>query len=135
MKVVIDTNIFISSFLAGGKPRKIIDLWQQGKITLCLSADIIDEYVDVLKRLNFSDEPELKELLELFSTGYSLLYTHQPKSIPLKLADKDDLKFFDCAVELGAEFIITGDKKVLEVRNYLGIKAVSPKEFLEHILS
>jgi putative PIN family toxin of toxin-antitoxin system len=135
MKVVIDTNIFISSFLAGGNPRKIIDLWQQGKITLCLSSDIINEYVNVLKRLNFSDEPELRELLELFSTGYSLLYIHHPKSIPLKLTDKDDLKFFECAIELGAKFIITGDKKVLEVGDYLGIKVISPKEFLEHILS
>jgi putative PIN family toxin of toxin-antitoxin system len=133
MRVVIDTNIFISSFLAGGNPRKIIDLWQQEKITFCISADIIEEYVNVLKRLNFSEAPELRELLELFSTGYSLIYTHHPRSITLELFDNDDLKFFECAVELGANFIITGDKKILQVREYLGIRVVSPADFLEQI--
>ncbi|MEW6201083.1 MAG: putative toxin-antitoxin system toxin component, PIN family, partial [bacterium] len=42
MKVVIDTNVFVSSFF-GGNPRRIIDLWSKGKITLCLSKDILDE--------------------------------------------------------------------------------------------
>ncbi len=55
MKVVIDTNIFVSSFF-GGNPRKIIDLWKKGNISLCLSKDILDEYVDVLQRVGLKDE-------------------------------------------------------------------------------
>jgi uncharacterized protein len=39
MRVVVGTNIFVSSFL-GGNPRKIIDLWEKGEITLCLSKDV-----------------------------------------------------------------------------------------------
>ena len=50
MRVVIDTNVLISSFF-GGSPKKVIDLWKAGDITLCLSRDIIDEYLDVLQRL------------------------------------------------------------------------------------
>ena len=50
MRVVIDTNVFISSFF-GGNPRKIIDLWRKEKITLCLSGDILEEYTKVLKRI------------------------------------------------------------------------------------
>lgn len=40
MRVVVDTNIFVSSFF-GGKPRKIIDLWKIGEITLCVSSPIL----------------------------------------------------------------------------------------------
>ena len=44
IKVVIDTNVFISSFF-GGNPKKIIDLWKKGEIKLCLSREIVNEYV------------------------------------------------------------------------------------------
>lgn len=47
---VVDTNVFVSSFF-GGNPRKVIDLWKTGELTLCLSTPIVDEYVAVLRRL------------------------------------------------------------------------------------
>jgi putative PIN family toxin of toxin-antitoxin system len=50
MKVVIDTNVFVSSFF-GGNPRKIVDMWKQGKLTLCLSKEIVSEYTTVLDRI------------------------------------------------------------------------------------
>ena len=50
IKIVLDTNVFVSSFF-GGNPRRIVDLWKTGEVTLCLSKAIIDEYVEVLRRL------------------------------------------------------------------------------------
>ena len=50
MRVVLDTNVFVSSFF-GGNPRAVIDLWKTGSLTLCLSQDILDEYIEVLRRL------------------------------------------------------------------------------------
>ena len=67
-KVVIDTNVFVSSFF-GGIPRKIIDLWKNGKITLCLSQAIIEEYIDVLIRLGI-DNSEINDLIKLFAENY-----------------------------------------------------------------
>ena len=58
MRIVLDTNVFISSFF-GGNPRSIIDLWKDGRLTLCLSQDIIDEYIEVLGRLGLNVESEL----------------------------------------------------------------------------
>ncbi|MBU4313528.1 MAG: putative toxin-antitoxin system toxin component, PIN family, partial [Actinobacteria bacterium] len=67
MKVVIDTNIFISSFFnKKGNPRKIINLWKEEKIQLCISSEILEEYLEVLSRLGLAGEPELKGLLNLF---------------------------------------------------------------------
>jgi len=59
MRVVVDTNVFVSSFF-GGIPRKIVDLWKKGQIILCLSKPIVEEYVEVLRRLGLQNEIELK---------------------------------------------------------------------------
>src|SRR4030067_1288716 len=101
MKVVIDTNIFVSSFF-GGNPRKIIDLWKKEKITLCLSNTILDEYVDVLCRIGLKDEHELEELLALFSRGFNLLFTTKTPKIKIVKDDPDDDKFIECAAALKA---------------------------------
>ncbi|MFQ5707681.1 MAG: putative toxin-antitoxin system toxin component, PIN family [bacterium] len=46
--MVLDTNVFISSFIGTESPRKIIDFWKEGKITICLPKEILDEHVEVL---------------------------------------------------------------------------------------
>lgn len=130
MKVVIDTNIFVSSFF-GGNPRKIIDLWKKEKITLCLSKAILDEYVDVLCRIGLKNEYELEELLALFSRGFNLLFTTKTPKISIVKKDPDDDKFIECAVALKADAVITGDKKILVIKEYMGINIVTPQRFLK----
>ncbi|GBD96472.1 MAG TPA: putative toxin-antitoxin system toxin component, PIN family [Nitrospirae bacterium] len=130
MRVVIDTNIFISSFF-GGNPGKIIDLWKNEKITLCLSNAIFDEYIDVLHRIGMKDEDELEELLSLFSRGFSILFTTKTPKIKIIKDDPDDDKFIECAAALKANAIITGDREVLAIKEYMGIKILTPRQFLE----
>ncbi|TAN41078.1 MAG: putative toxin-antitoxin system toxin component, PIN family [Nitrospirae bacterium] len=131
MKVVIDTNIFVSSFF-GGKPRKIIDLWKTGEITLCLSSAVLDEYIDVLRRIGMKDESELDELLSLFSRGINILFTTKTPKIKIVRDDPDDDKLIECAAALKADAVITGDAKILAVEEYMGIKILSPQQFLEN---
>ena len=130
MRVIIDTNVFISSFF-GGNPRKIIGLWKLGYLTLCLSSTIIDEYIEVLRRLGSDDSPELSELLELFRSGFHILFTAKTPEIHIVENDPDDDKFIECAVSLKAEYVISGDKALLDVKNYQGVQIVSPREFLD----
>ncbi|MBF0506504.1 MAG: putative toxin-antitoxin system toxin component, PIN family [Nitrospirae bacterium] len=130
MRVVIDTNIFVSSFF-GGKPRKIIDLWKDGKITLCLSNAVFDEYIDVLRRIGLRDEDELEELLSLFSRGFNILFTTKTPKIKIIKNDPDDDKFIECAVALEAHTVITGDREVLTIKEYMGIRMLTPQQFLE----
>jgi putative PIN family toxin of toxin-antitoxin system len=128
MKVVIDTNLFVSSFF-GGNPRKIIDYWKKGKIILCLSKDILDEYIDVLQRVGLKDEDEIEELLSLFAKGMNILFTAKTPRIIAVEADPDDDKFIECAVALKAEVIITGDKALQTVGEHAGVKILTPQEF------
>ena len=130
MKVVIDTNIFVSSFF-GGNPRRIIDLWKTEKITLCLSKEILDEYIEVLQRIGLQDEDELGELLSLFKRGFNMLFTTKTPKVKVVKDDPDDDKFIECALALKAEVIVTGDKAIEAVGEYMGIKILTPQRFLK----
>jgi putative PIN family toxin of toxin-antitoxin system len=129
IKVVIDTNVFISSFF-GGNPKKIIDLWKKGEIKLCLSREIVDEYVEVLRRLGLQNENELQELLNIFSEGHNIIFSATTPSLKIIEQDPDDNMFIECAVALGCSHIISGDKHLQQVKNYIRIKIVNPKEFI-----
>lgn len=131
MKVVVDTNVFVSSFF-GGNPKKTIDLWKNEKITLCLSNAILDEYINVLSRIGMKDEYELEELLSLFSRGYNILFTTKTPKIKIIKNDPGDDKFIECAVALKADAVITGDGEALAVKEYMGIKILTPQQFLEN---
>lgn len=131
MRVVIDTNIFVSSFF-GGNPRRIIDLWRKEKITLCLSKDILDEYVEVLQRIGLQGEAEIEELLCLFAKGFNILFTTKTPTIRAVKNDPDDDKFIECAVALKAEVIITGDRTIEGIGEYMGVKIFTPQQFLKN---
>ena len=130
MKAVLDTNVFISSFF-GGNPRKIVELWKKGELTLCLTAAIVDEYVAVLRRLGLEGEPEFGELLEFLARGHNILFAAETPKIKVVGSDPADDKFIECAVELKAEVIITGDKALRDIRDYMGIRILNPAEFLK----
>lgn len=129
IKAVVDTNVFVSSFF-GGNPRKIFDLWKSGEMTICLSKPIVDEYIEVLRRLGLQNEKELDELLGLFAHGYHVVFTAKTPELHVVEKDPDDNKFIECAVALKADFIISGDKALTAIQDYLGIKIGNPKEFL-----
>jgi putative PIN family toxin of toxin-antitoxin system len=129
IKVVIDTNVFISSFF-GGNPKRIIDLWKNEEVVLCLSKDVLDEYVDVLQRIGLKDEDEMEELLSLFAKGFNILFTAKTPKLNVVKNDPDDDKFVECGVALKADVIITGDKALRALGGYMGIRILAPQEFL-----
>jgi putative PIN family toxin of toxin-antitoxin system len=129
IRAVVDTNVFVSSFF-GGNPRKVVDLWKSGEVTFCLSKPIVDEYIEVLRRFGLQNEKELDELLGLFAHGFYVVFTAKTPELHVVETDPDDNKFIECAVALKADFVITGDKSIIEIQDYMAIKIVSPKDFL-----
>lgn len=132
MKAVIDTNVFVSSFF-GGNPRKIIDLWKAGELTLCLSAPIVEEYAVVLSRLGLEGEDELGELLDLFARGTFTIFAAKTPKLSIVQAEPGDNKFIECAVALKADVIITGVRALRQIGNYMSIRIVNPQEFLKSL--
>jgi putative PIN family toxin of toxin-antitoxin system len=129
-RVVVDTNVFVSSFF-GGNPKRIVDLWKIGEIRICLSPGIVDEYVDVLHRLGLGKTSELEELLSLFSKGHNIIFTHHTPKLSIVAEDPDDDKFIECAVALNSKYLVSGDKALLAVNPYMDIKILSPRDFLK----
>lgn len=130
MKTVLDTNVFVSSFF-GGNPRAVINLWRDGIVTLCLSNDILEEYLEVLTRLGLAGRPEFDGLLNLLQTSRNLLFVAKPDQRRAVPADPDDDKFIACAVALGARYIVSGDKHLLGMRRYMGIGIMTPAQFVK----
>ena len=130
IRVVIDTNVFVSSFL-GGNPRKIIDLWKNGSIVLCLSQEIIEEYLAVLNRLGLDNTKEISSLTRLFADGYNSIFTAKTSKLEVVKEDAEDNKFLECAVALNSKIIVSGDKHLTSVRKYIDIVIMSPREFIE----
>ncbi len=131
IRVVIDTNIFISSFF-GGVPKQIIDLWKTGAITLCLSQSIIEEYIEVLHRLKL-DKQEIEELTRLFAEGYNSIFTAKTPNLSIVKDDPDDDKFLECAVALDCKIIVSGDKHLKDIKQYVDIVIYSPRQFIDRV--
>lgn len=132
MKVVIDTNVFVSSVF-GGLPRQVVQLWFDGRITLCLSEPIVEEYQRVLREIGAVSAAEERALIEAFASGEGVLYTSDPSDIESGSSDPDDDKFLECALELSAECIVSGDSDLLGLESYMSIPVLTPRELLERI--
>lgn len=132
MRVVVDTNVFISSLLnTEGNPRKVIDLWRFEKITLCLSKEILAEYFAVLGRFGMSEEPEGGELVQLFQKRYNQVFLTSIPKISAISGDPADNKFIECAVAADAKYIISGDRHLLNLKVFKGIRILPPTKFLK----
>jgi len=86
--------------------------------------------MEVLQCLGLRDTSELEEPSEFFSSGYHTVFTSKTKKIHVVEKDPDDDKFIECAAALNARCVITGDKALRNIGDYMGIKIVTPKEFL-----
>ncbi|MBM4307981.1 MAG: putative toxin-antitoxin system toxin component, PIN family [Deltaproteobacteria bacterium] len=132
MRVVIDTNVFISSFF-GGIPRQIIDHWFSGKFTLCVSRPILKEYFDVLGRFQFEREDFFGRLINAFEKGPNILYIDDPKEENWIKGDPADNKFIACALSLHAEYIVSGDIHLKRAEKIGNVEIIPPREMLRLI--
>lgn len=131
LRVVLDTNVIVSSFW-GGNPKRILETWKAGRLTLLVSFPILEEYLAVLARLGFSDA-EVKEQGLLFLQSPATVLIHPSRHFEAIPEDPSDNRFLDCAVEGKAEAIVSGDKHLLTLKAFQGIPILTPADFLrEH---
>lgn len=129
-RVVVDTNVIVSGFL-GGKPGRILDLYRDGMITLCLSDDIIAEYIEVLGRFRGMPQDAVNEFLDSLGAAGRVGWVTPSERFPGVTSDADDSMFLECAVAADAEAIISGDQHLLSLCEFRDIPILSPGEYLE----
>ena len=130
-KVVIDTNVLVSSLLKPkSKARDIYRLALRGKIRLYISEDLLNELKRVLEYPKFEIERLQKEtFLKNLQRVATFVYPRQ--SIDVIKEDSPDNRFLECAVEAKVDYLISGDKKhLLPLKNFEGIRILNPDEFL-----
>ena len=129
MRVVFDTNIFISAFvIPGSLAEKAILRIIEEEDSLLISKDIIDEVLSVLS-LKFSRDRE--ELSHVAVTLSELAELVKPAKRINLLKDEPDNRILECAMHGKADLLVTGDKEILQLREYKGVKIISLKEYLE----
>ncbi|MCI0553527.1 MAG: putative toxin-antitoxin system toxin component, PIN family [Anaerolineae bacterium] len=128
-RVVLDTNIFVSMAL-GGQVGKINDEWRAGKFILVVSNEIVSEYLDVLQR------PKLHLKSRTIATIVNRIYRKAEFVAPeekifVVLADTSDNKFIEAAIEGKTDYIVSGDKHLLDLKEFQSIPIITAREFLD----
>ncbi len=135
MRLVIDTNIWISGLLWRGMPHELLRLAEKGQVTLGLTADTLAELSRVLgyERL----QPRLKQLgllpadlIAYVLTLTTLFETVKTETGPLVAADPDDDIFLHCALAAQAIYVVSGDQHLLALGEYRTIPIITIRDFL-----
>lgn len=128
MRVVFDTNIFVSALARpGGRAEHALVRIIEGKDTLILSKTIILETLSVLSRKFGKDKEELARVAVFLADIAQLI---EPKRKIRILSDEPDNRILECALEGKASAIVTGDRAILKLVRYEGIQIVRLSEYL-----
>lgn len=134
MKVVLDTNLFVSATIASqGKPAQILDAWRARRFGLVIREDILEEIREVLCRPHIRKRHQwTQEEIDCFLDGLGEMAIITPGELEVKAVadDPDDNMYLACAVEGEADYIVSGDQHLLKLGAFKGIQIITPAQFL-----
>lgn len=133
-----DTNVLVSgTTLSQTPPAQIVQAWQEEQVEFALSEPILQEMHAVLSQPYHRDRTgwsvkQVDEYVQTLREGALLV----PGTTSVKVSpDPDDDKFFACAIEAQADYLVSGDKRhILSVGTYRGVKTISPRAFVNDVL-
>jgi putative PIN family toxin of toxin-antitoxin system len=132
LRVVFDVNVLVSSLITKGKPRKLWFKARRKSFALILSKEIISEFVKVMSREKFSryvNEEDLRVFLQaLYETA---LLVKTKSRFKIMKEDPEDDMVLRTAYDSKADYIVSGDKHLLSLREFEGIRIVSVDEMLK----
>lgn len=137
MRIVIDTNIWISGLLWKGDGWRLLKLAEAGKIELCVAYPMVLELEEVLNYERFQARLQILDVTPAQLAAYALslataLDVSRPH-LPIVAADPDDDIFLLCAVEARAVYLVTNDRHLLAMKSYRGVGIVKLEDFLAQV--
>ncbi|MBR5689650.1 MAG: putative toxin-antitoxin system toxin component, PIN family [Prevotella sp.] len=129
MKIVLDTNCLIQSLPKQSRYHAVWQSFVEGKNKLCVTNEIIDEYLEILQRLFDFEMAELTVKTILNSPFVQKVTPYY--NFPLIAADPDDNKFVDCAISAGARYLVTNDRHfdVLKKTPFPHVEVIALRDF------
>ena len=132
MKVVLDTNTWLSAIVWRGEATKIIEAGLNKKIKIIISQEILSEIIDVLSQAKFKDFIDKEKIEDLIKVILSIAELIETKTrVDIIKEDPKDNIILECAVSCNADYIISGDQHLLKLKEFKGIKIITAKEFLD----
>lgn len=131
LKVVLDTNILVSSLIFGGKPQQTENLILERKIIGVTSLILLAEFIDVLAKRFYFNEFRLRQTEKKIKKNFIIV---KPRTTIKILKDNSDNRVLETALEGNCHYIITGDKELLDLKFFKGIEIVTPAKFLEKLI-
>jgi putative PIN family toxin of toxin-antitoxin system len=132
-RVVLDTNVLISALLFRGGLSKIVGLWQKGKIIPVISKETFSELVTVLEYPKFSlTQEETNSIIKYEILPYFEI-VEVVKDVKGICRDPEDDKFISCAISGSADYIVSGDKDLFDLKQYKSIKIIKASDFLKMV--
>jgi putative PIN family toxin of toxin-antitoxin system len=134
MRVVLDANICVSSLISDkGNPAEIIRRWLNGEFEILLSPAIVDELLRVtaysrIQRKYAKVSENRLEFVELLAE--KSLWVEPREKLAVVSDDESDNRYLECAETGVAQYIVTGDKHLLELGSYQGVLIVTPAMFV-----
>jgi putative PIN family toxin of toxin-antitoxin system len=132
VRIVIDTNIWVSGLLWRGMPWKLLCLAEEGKVELCMAPAMLDELAKVLSYERL--QPRLMQLgltpAELVACAMNLASIFEvPEGTRIVVADPDDDIFLHCAAVADAAYVVSGDNHLLDLDTYADIPILAIRDF------
>ena len=133
MKVILDTNVFVSGIFWSGPPHEILRAWRNRTFELVLSSDILEEYKRVAAELSAKfTAVDLSDFMSLLTVETSI--HSAPSLLHSVCEDPNDDKFIACALANKVLHIVSGDKALLKVSGYQKIDIIKPRDFVTRYL-
>jgi len=127
-RAVLDSNVYLSAVLFGGNPRLIVELAQSGLIETIASGAIVAEVEETLRRK--FDWSEMK-IRAVGSATWRAAIQVVPRITVTDCIDPGDNRVLECAVAANVNFIVTGDRHLLDLNPYGRTAILTPRQFLD----
>ena len=134
LKVVIDTNLWVSALLTHGKPRELINHFEGGRFIAIYPQWLILELrkIPSKQKLAAITQADIENLVTLIKKISVLV---EPEHVPSVSRDPKDDVFLACAAAAKADFLVTGNKKdLLHLGAYGGTRIVTAAQFLQILI-
>lgn len=134
LRAVLDTNILIRALITPkGTLAKIIAAWRDGCFDLATSLPLLDELNMALSRPKLSQRyhltpQDIHDILALLRKLALVVAIGQLPRVPI--ADAADLVVLATAIESESDYLVTGDKQLLNLRRYGSVRIIRASEFL-----
>jgi len=130
LKVVLDTNVLISATIVKGNQFRILELGRLKEIQIISSPQILEEFREVLNRPRFGlSQESIEEAINELKNIAQIV--HPQEKVDVVKEDPDDNAIIECAIAGKADYIITGDNDLLELKEYKWIKIRNSQSFIQ----